>query len=406
MTTGATLDLELVRGRFPALAQVGPDGRPVVHADAPGGTQVPEDVITAIAEHLRRRNANDHGAFAASRETGEMCDRVRGQVAGFVGGVADGVVFGPNMTTLTWHVARALARRLEPGDELVCTQLDHDANVAPWLAVAEQAGARVRFVPLDPATGRLRVDALDELVTDRTRLVAFPRASNALGTVVDPEPFVRAARRVGGLTYMDAVHGASHVALRQREVGVDVLACSPYKFYGPHLGVLSADPALLADLTPDRVRAAPDSGPERWQTGTAQFEAIAGTGAALAYIAEIGGIGAIAHHEATLTARFLDGLSELRERGVDVALHGPPGARDRTPTFALTFGERDPAQVVRLLAERGIAAWAGHYYALEPMRALGLLDRGGAVRIGFAHYHGPGDVDRVLDALAAEPDPA
>ena len=400
MTTTDTLNLQLVRVRFPALAQLGPDGRPVVHADAPGGTQVPDDVIEAIAGHLRNHNANDHGVFAASRATGEMCDRVREQVARFVGGVPDGVVFGPNMTTLTWHVARALARRLQPGDELVCTQLDHDANVAPWLAVAERAGAQVRFVPLDVATGRLQVDALDELVSDRTRLVAFPRASNALGTVVDPEPFVAAARRVGALTFVDAVHGAPHVPLRQRDAGVDVLVCSPYKFYGPHLGVLSADPALLADLTPDRLRAAPDSGPERWQTGTAQFEAIAGTGAALSYMDEVGGVDAIARHEATLTVRFLDGLAGLQRGGVDVRLHGPQGPEGRTPTFALTVAGREPADVVGFLAERGIAAWAGHYYALEPMRALGLLDRGGAVRIGFAHYHGPDDVDRVLDALA------
>ncbi len=390
MTLTLTLDLEQISARFPALAQ------PVVHADAPGGTQVPTDVIEAIADYLRMSNANSHGVFATSTATDALCERVRGQVARFVGGVPDGVVFGPNMTTLTWHFARAFGARLGPDDELVCTQLDHDANVAPWLAAARRTGARVRFVHLDAATGTLQVDALDEVVNERTRLVAFTAASNALGTIVDPRPFVAAARRVGALTFLDAVHAAPHVQLDQRGWGVDVLVCSPYKFFGPHLGVLSADPAVLSGLVPDRLRPAPDAGPERWQTGTAQFELIAGTGAALAYLDEVGGPAAIAQHEAALSRRFLDGLADIPR----FRLHGIARPEGRTPTFALTADDSHPDTLAAHLAERGVYAWSGDYYALEVMRALGLAERGGALRIGFVHYHGPGDVDRVLAALA------
>lgn len=384
-------DVAAVRARFPALAD-----RAVVHADAPGGTQVPQAVVDAIGAYLVGSNANAHGAFAASRATDDLCERVRDQVAAFLGGHPEGVVFGPSMTALTWRVARAVGRRLQPGDELVCTQLDHDANVSPWLRVAEERGAHVRMVPLDAVSGRLDTSALAEVVTARTRVVAFPGASNALGTVVDPAPFVAAARLVGAMTYLDAVHAAPHVPLDQRAAGIDIVTCSPYKFCGPHMGVLSADPVVLAELTPDRIRPAPDAGPERWQSGTAPFELIAGTGAAVTHLEQIGGMATVRWHEAGLTRRFLAGLGHLPA----VHLHGPPGPEDRTPTFAVTVEGHSPDAVTLRLAERGIATWAGHYYALEPMRALGLLEAGGAVRIGFAHYADDADVDRVLEALA------
>ncbi|CAN5176477.1 cysteine desulfurase-like protein [soil metagenome] len=433
------LDVEALRARFPALAAADGDGRRVVHADAPGGTQVPETVVTAMADYLRNCNANQHGPFERSRRTDALCAKVREQAASFLGGDAGGVVFGPNMTSLTFHFSRALGSaegawaggdttdsaegawaggdttdsaegawaggdttasaegatvRVGRGDELVCTRLDHDANVSPWLALAERTGAVVRWVPL-ASDGTLVTAALDEVVTPRTRLVAFPRASNALGTLVEPAPFVAAARAVGALTFMDAVHAAPHVALDQVRDGVDVLVCSPYKFFGPHAGILSADPALLASLRPDKARPAPDAGPERWQTGTAPFEAIAGVGAACDYLAEVG-MAAIREHEVSLSRRFLDGLERLPH----VRLHGPRDPRRRTPTFAVTLDGRDPAAAAEQLAARGVHVWSGHYYAVEPMRALGLLDHGGAVRVGFAHYHGPADVDRVLEALA------
>lgn len=391
--TNAPLDLEVVRARFPALRRTTADGLPIVHADAPGGTQVVDDVIAAMADYLTTSNANQHGVFPASAETDALCERVRAQAAEFTGGQAEGIVFGPNMTSLTWHLSHALDGVVR-GGEIVCTRLDHDANVAPWLALAERVDATVRWVCLDAETGTLAVDEIATVVTERTRLIAFPLASNALGTLVDPAPFVEAARAVGAITFADGVHAAPHIPLQRAAWGIDVLACSPYKFFGPHHGLLSADPELLAERTPDKVRAAPDEGPERWQTGTASFEAIAGTGAALAYLDSVG-MAAIGQHEAALTERALAGFAALPH----VTLHGVTDPSARTPTFAVTVAGHEPAAVSAHLADRGIWTWAGHYYALEPMRALGLLDAGGAVRIGFVHYHGADDVDRVLAAL-------
>jgi cysteine desulfurase family protein (TIGR01976 family) len=386
------LALDDIRARFPALRATTADGRPIVHADAPGGTQVPETVIAAMTGYLRAGNANAHGAFARSEATDAMCADVRGQAALFLDSDPEGIVFGPNMTTLTFHFAAAFGNELRPGDRIVCTRLDHDANVAPWLRVAEQTGAAIDWIDIDRSQGTLDLSSLR--VDGATRLIAFPGASNALGTVVDPAPMVAAARSVGAITFMDAVHAAPHVPIAQRAAGVDVVVCSPYKFFGPHAGILSADPGLLARLAPAKVRPAPDHGPERWQNGTAAFEAIAGIGAALDHVAGTG-MPAIGAHERTLVQRFLDGLTALPH----VRLHGPPGPDDRTPTFAVTVDGRTPAAVARRLAADGIFVWDGNYYAVEPMRALGLLDAGGAVRIGFVHYHGSADVDRVLEAL-------
>lgn len=367
-----------------------------MHADAPGGTQIVDDALNAMVAHLRAGTSNHGGAFPTSAGVDALVDRARTMVGPFLGTEADGVVFGLNMTTLTFHVARALAQRLGPDDELVCTRLDHDANVAPWLAVADRVGARVRWVELDPATGTLDLATLEAAVGERTRLVAFPRASNALGTLVDPAPFVAAAREVGALTYLDAVHAAPHVALDRRAAGIDFLVCSAYKFFGPHAGVLAAEPGVLANLDPDKVRPAPDTGPDRWQTGTASFEAIAGIAGAVAYLGEIG-MDAIRKHETELGQHFLDGLADV----AGARVHGPAEAAGRTPTFAITLAGETPAAVAARLAAAGVYVWHGHYYAIEPMRALGLLDRGGAVRVGFAHYHGHDDVDRVLAALRA-----
>jgi cysteine desulfurase family protein (TIGR01976 family) len=388
------LDLAAVRRRFPALSLPGPGGLPPVHADAPGGTQVLDSVVDAMRDYLVERNGNSHGPFPASRATDRMCEEVRAQAGVFLGSQPEGIVFGQNMTTLTLHFSHAFSATLRAGDEIVCTRLDHDANVAPWLLAAERCGATVRWIQIT-AEGRLDLETLGQAITARTRLVAFPAASNALGTLVDPEPLVAAAREVGARTFCDGVHAAPHVPLDRVGMGVDVLVCSPYKFFGPHAGLLAADPALLADLNPEKVRPAPDAGPERWQTGTSSFEAIAGTGAALSYLSEIG-MDRIRAHEALLSGRFLDGLAQIRH----TRLYGPPGPWDRTPTFSLTVAGLTPGAVSERLAARGIYTWSGHYYAVEPLRALGLLEPGaGAVRIGFTHYHGSADVDRVLEAL-------
>jgi cysteine desulfurase family protein (TIGR01976 family) len=387
------LDVDAVRRRFPALAATAPDGHPVVHADAPGGTQAADSVIAAIAGHLTEGTTNAHAPFPASHRLDAMVDDVRARVGTFLDTEPGSVVFGPNMTTLTFHLAHALAGRVEPGSNIVCTRLDHDANVAPWLLLAERTGAEVRFVGVGDDT-RLDTAQLAEVVDDRTALVTFPGASNAFGTLVDPAPFVAAAGEVGALTFMDAVHLAPHHPVRRRASGIDVVACSPYKFFGPHSGLLALDPALLAELAPDKVRPSPDTGPDRWQTGTAQFELIAGIGAAVAYLDELGW-DAIEAHERRLAERFLAGVADRPH----LKLHGLDTPEGRTPTFALTVAGRDPEAVATHLGERGVQVFAGHYYAIEPMRALGLLGDGGAVRVGFVHYHRDADVDRVLAVL-------
>lgn len=386
---GSRLDVDRVRARFPAVTD------DVVAADAPAGTQAVDVAIEALAGHLRGGTANEGGGFPQSAAVDDLVADARRALGGWLGTEPDGIVFGPNMTTLAFHLSHALRRTLGPGDEIVCTRLDHDANVTPWTDAANATGATVRWVPID-GDGRLDVTVLDEVVTDRTRLVTFPRASNALGTLVDPAPVVDAARAVGAVTVMDAVHAAPHVAIDRRGSGVDVLLCSPYKFFGPHAGIMAADPALLAASTPDRVRPAPSSGPGRWQTGTASFEAIAATRAAVGYLDEVG-MDRIGAHERDLAGRFLAGVADRDH----VTLHGPATVDDRVATFAVTVAGRTPQQVAAALAADGVNVWAGHYYAVEPMAALGLLERGGAVRIGFVHYHRHADVDRVLGALDA-----
>lgn len=387
------LDVDAVRRRFPALAATAPDGHPVVHADAPGGTQAADSVIAAIAGHLTDGTTNAHAPFPASHRLDAMVDGVRAKVGAFLDTEPESVVFGPNMTTLTFHLAHALSRRIGSASNIVCTRLDHDANVAPWMLLAERTGAELRFVGIGRDT-RVDTAQLAQLVDDRTALVTFPGASNAFGTLVDPEPFVEAARDVGALTFMDAVHLAPHHPVRRRTSGIDVVACSPYKFFGPHAGLLALDPGLAAGLTPDKVRPSPETGPDRWQTGTAQFELIAGIGAAVTYLDELGWR-AIEGHERRLSERFLSGLAERPH----LTLHGLDTPDGRTPTFALTVTGRDPEQVATHLGERGVQVFAGHYYALEPMRSLGLLATGGAVRVGFVHYHRDADVDRVLAVL-------
>lgn len=386
-------DVDAIRARFPALAATAPDGHPIVHADAPGGTQAVDRAIQAIAGHLTEGTTNTHAPFPASHRLDEMVDRVRAQAGAFLDSEPESIVFGPNMTSLTFHLAHALVGRVGSASNIVCTRLDHDANVAPWKALAERSGAEVRFVGIS-GDAQVEVEQLEQVVDDRTALITFPGASNAFGTVVDPAPFVRAARDVGALTFMDAVHLAPHHPVRRRTWGIDVVACSPYKFFGPHTGMLAMDPALMAELTPHNVRPAPDEGPDRWQTGTGQFELIAGIGGALAYLDELGW-DAIEAHERALSERFLAGLAERDH----LTLHGLDTPDGRTPTFALTVAGHEVPDVARHLGERGVQVFAGHYYAIEPMTSLGLLNRGGAVRVGFVHYHRGADVDRVLALL-------
>jgi cysteine desulfurase family protein (TIGR01976 family) len=409
------IDVELIRSRFPALARTSDDGRPVVYADAPGGSQVPDTVIDAIAGHLRSGISNTHGAFAASEETDALIAGAREAAADLTGADAGEVVFGPNSTTLLLHLSRSFAKTLRPGDEVVVTKLDHDANVRPWILAAEDAGATVRWVDIRDDDVTLDLDSFEAALSGRTRLVAFTLASNAVGTIPPAAELVRRVHDVGALVAVDGVHLAQHRALDLHALGADILACSPYKFFGPHLGVLAVRRELLETWTPYKLRPAPDEAPERWETGTQNHEGLAGMTAAVDYLAELGrtfGVPAgddrrgavvaafdvIGNHERDLTARFLSGAAELPQLRL-WGVADPARLHERTPTFAVRLGDQDPLKTASELARRGIYAWDGHYYAITVMERLGLLDTGGAVRIGFCHYHSTDDVDRVLGAL-------
>ena len=388
------LDVHSLRGQFPAFATG------AAYFDGPGGSQVPQRVIDAVAGYLRDSNSNLGGAFRTSRESDEVMERGRAAAADFTGGEPEGIAFGANMTTLNFQLAHAVARTMEPGDEIVVTALDHDANVSPWLVVAEDHGLVVKTAPLRAEDVTLDLDALEGLIGERTKVVAFTLASNAVGSIPDAERVAAAAHSVGALAWADAVHMAPHRRLRAREIGLDVQICSPYKFFGPHLGIAAICPDLAESLPADRVRPADEAPPgHRFEAGTQSHEAIAGATAAIEYLRELGGgsldaaFDAIDEHETKLTARFLSGLPD----GID--LYGIRTPEGRTPTFCFNVAGRGPREVAGLLGEQDLYVWDGNYYALEPMRALGLDDTGGAVRAGFLHYTTEEEVDRLLEAL-------
>jgi cysteine desulfurase family protein (TIGR01976 family) len=389
------LDLTAVRSRFPALASG------AAFFDGPGGSQVPQSVIDAVAGYLRDSNANLGGAFRTSRASDDVMARARAAAADFTGGEPEGIAFGANMTTLNFQLAHAVARTLEPGDEIVVTALDHDANVSPWLVVAGDHELVVRTAALRGEDMTLDVDALEELINERTRVVAFTLASNAVGSIPDAARIAAAAHGAGALAWADGVHLAPHRRLRARELGLDVALCSPYKFFGPHLGIATIRPDLAGSLPADRVRPASEHPPgHRFEAGTQSHEAIAGSLAAIEYLRELGdgdldtAFALIEQHETQLTARFLSDLPE------GIQLYGIRTPEGRTPTFCFNVDGRPPREVAELLAERDLYVWDGDYYALEPMRALGLADSGGAVRAGFLHYTTEEEVDRLLEALA------
>jgi cysteine desulfurase family protein (TIGR01976 family) len=406
VTSGSnvTFDVEAVRAKFPALKRE-VAGRSAIFADAPGGTQVPFEVIDAMTGYLERSNANRGGEFITSIETDEIVESARSAMADFLNCDEDEVVFGPNMTTLAFALSRSLVRELRKGDEIVVTRLDHDGNISPWIAAAEDAGATVRWIDFS-SEFRLDLDSLDDALSERTRIVAFTLASNALGTVTDAAAIVQRARSVGALTIADAVHFAPHRLIDGQALGVDVLFCSPYKFFGPHAGVMFARRELLDSWHPYKVRPSVDGSPWSWETGTASHEGIAGIGACVNYIANIvpssGSRRArlvnsmrVAHeHQQSLTERFLRGAA-----GIDgVTLYGPDHTK-RTPTFALRVRDQHPDDSARRFADAGVFVWSGNYYALAVMEALGLEDSGGAVRIGFCQYSTADEVDFVLETL-------
>ena len=420
MDDSAGPDLSGLRERFPGLARE-VAGAPAVFADAPGGTQVPESVISAMSDYLARSNANAGGAFATSEETDQVIADARRAGADLFGCDPGEVVFGPNMTTLAFALSRSIGRLLGPDDEVVVTVLDHDANVSPWVLAARDAGATTRWVDVVEEDGTLDLESLGAVLGDRTRVVAFTMGSNALGTVTPAERIVQEVREEAPAAWVvaDAVHLAQHRAMDVRALDVDVAFCSAYKVFGPHLGLMYAKHDLLRDLVPYKVRPAHDRAPDRWETGTANHEGLAGFVAAVEYLAGIGrgdggpglapgprdrraevlaGMEAIRRHEADLSRRFLEGLAEVP----DVSLYGIADVGrvgERTPTFAVRLGDQHPRDTAEALGRRGIFVWDGNYYALGIMERLELEDSGGAVRIGFCHYHSATDVDRVLGAL-------
>jgi cysteine desulfurase family protein (TIGR01976 family) len=383
--TTPPFDLDAVRGRFTALQ------RELVFFDGPGGTQVPDSVIEAISAYLRESNANVSGPYETSRRTEALFDRARSRVARFLGCSTEEIVFGPNMTTLNFALSRTVGRQLAAGDEIVVTRLDHDANVSPWLELAHDKRLVVRFVDIrDDCT--LDMGDLERQLSERTRVVAFPLASNAVGTVTDAPRIAALAHETGALAWADAVHFAPHRPIDVAALGLDVLVCSPYKFFGPHLGIAYVKREVAEGWRPYKVRPQSDEPfGHRFETGTQPFELLAGTVAAIEYVESVSWE-AILSWERTLGERFLEGLPP------GCRLHGLPTMDGRVPTFAFTVDGLPSGEVARRLGERGFAVWHGNYYALEIMERLGLAD-GGAVRVGLVHYNTLDEVDRLLGEL-------
>ena len=363
--------------------------------DGPAGTQMVDTAIEATRRwSASGQNANSGGSFAAADATDALLEGTRRTVAELLGADADGVVFGANMTTLTLAFTRAVAEVLRPGDRVVGTRLDHDANVTPWRIACDRAGAEHVLAPFDPVSGLLDPAAVVDLIDERTRWVAVTGASNLIGTTVELAPIVAAAHAAGARVFVDAVHLAPHRRIDVAALGCDVLVTSPYKWYGPHAGVLCSAPELLDALPVAKVRPAPDHGPRRWETGTANLEAIAAIDAAARFLLDED-LDAIGIEEARLGTALIEGLADID----GVTLWGPPTMDHRVPTFAFTVGGMHPNDVAAGLAAANVATWAGHSYAVEAVGQLGLADTGGVVRAGVVAYIDDADVEQLLTAL-------
>lgn len=394
-------DVQAIRAAYPALS----DG--FAYLDGAAGTQVPEAVIDAIADAYRVGIGNVGGAFPASRRSDGIVAECRAAIADLVGGHPDGVILGPNMTTLTYRLAYALGRDWGPGDEVIVSRLDHDANVRPWVQVAERAGATVRWAEIDTATGELGVQQYADLIGPRTRLVAVTAASNVLGTRPDVAAITAGARGAGALSYVDGVHASAHGPTDMAALGADFYATSAYKWSGPHIGAVVADPALLESVHPDKLASSPDTVPSRFETGTSPFADFAGVVAAVEHLAGLddtatgprrqrllASLGAADEHERALFGVLSRGLESMAH----VTTYGK--AARRTATAYFTVAGRTPRQVADHLAARRVNVWNGHNYAWETTGALGIRAAGSAVRAGLVHYNDRSDVDRLLDGVA------
>lgn len=415
------LDVASLRKQFPALTRMH-DGEPVAYLDGPAGSQVPMRVIDAVSHYLALNNANTHGTFMTSHESDHMLERARDAVRDLVGAADAGtVVFGPNMTTLTFSLSRALGRTWRAGDEVVVTRLDHDANVAPWVLAARDAGATVHRIPFHHEDTTLDLEALDRVLSTRTRLVAVGAASNATGTINPIRHICEMAHDHGAEVFVDAVHLAPHALMDVTEWGCDYLACSAYKFFGPHVGVLWGRDEALGAVPAYRVRPAGEALPGRWETGTQNHEGIAGTLAAIEYLASLGtkksdtrakknGSGkkqrrralvsafqAIGRHERGLFRRLLDGLESIPELRV-YGITDRGRMAERAPTVSFTHPRRPPREIATECGKRGVFVWDGNFYAIEVSESLG-LEPEGMVRVGLLHYNTAAEVDRLIQTL-------
>jgi cysteine desulfurase family protein (TIGR01976 family) len=406
------LDIPSLRSQFPAL-NVLREGRTPIFLDGPGGTQVPQQVIDSIMDYLRICNANHGGAFRTSRESDAIVSTAHQAVADLLNAPsAQEIIFGPNMTTLTFHLSRAVGRTLKPGDEVLVTRLDHDANVSPWILAARDAGADVKRVDIHPQDCTLDLDDYKKQLGPRTRVVALTCASNGVGTVNDVKRLGQLAHDVGAWVFLDAVHYAPHGLIDVQEWGCDFLACSAYKFFGPHIGILWGKGPLLAELPAYKVRPASNSLPDRWMTGTQNHECLAGVTAAVDYLANIGSgngstsrrarlcsaMRSIHAYERGLADRLLIELAQ-RPRFKVWGITRPEHRDWRVPTVSLSMFDRPAQAIAEHLASREIYVWSGNMYALELTERLGLEDKGGLLRIGLVHYNTMEEVDRLLAAL-------
>jgi len=411
-TTADPLDISWVRAQFPSL-QTQVNGQPAAFLDGPAGTQVPTHVMHLIQSYLMGANANTGGQFLTSRRTEAMLAGSRAAMADFFNCHRDEVVFGQNMTTITYHLSRAIGRELNSGDEILLTTLDHDANVSPWKAL-EEKGVVIRQVDIHEEDCTLDLQDLKSQLTEKTRLVAVAYASNAVGTINPVAEIIRLARTAGALVYLDAVHYAPHGLIDVQQLDCDFLVCSAYKFFGPHMGILYGKRQHLRSLRPNKVRPATDLIPERWETGTQVHELIAGIGAAVDYIASVGqhcqpsvhtrreALAAAYHatvaHERLLIGRLIEGLQSIP--GVRIyGITDPTRFGERCSTLAFRLGNHNPLSIAAFLGERGIFTWDGNYYAINLTERLGVESQGGMLRVGLVHYNTADEVERLLNAL-------
>lgn len=409
-----TLDLGAIRSQFPALARTD-DGIARIYLDNPAGTQVAQGVVDAMSHCMLHASANMGGYFRTSVAVGNIVSDAQQAMADFLNAPsADEIIFGQNMTSLTFHVSRSIGRQLRPGDEIILSRMDHDANVEPWAMLARDRGLTVRWLPFDTETFEFDLRELGKLLNDRTRLVCVCAASNLTGTVNDVERICAMARDAGAWTYIDAVQSAPHMVNDVQAFGCDFLVCSPYKFFGPHQGVLWGRREILEGLEPYKVRPAPSAIPWCFSPGTASHEGMAGTAAAVEYFAWVGetmaggqgdrrqqvraGMVAIADYEQSLAKYLVQGLQSL----AGIKVHGITAAdamSRRGPTVAFTHARTGPDQIAHALAEANIFVWSGHNYAIEVVKSLGIYESGGAVRVGPVHYNTKAELDRLFDVL-------